>query len=132
MSTDTANTSRGVADGPRRRSLTWNEAGKVILSSVTDVYHYEVPLANALVMGNATINFPNDTAIFDTGSSHIFGPWDAVEPIYKSLQGIFFHDLDSDDKSSYYALPCQAPENFSFSFGFGGKQFPVPYEALVE
>jgi hypothetical protein len=83
-------------------------------------------------MGNATIDFPNDTAIFDTGSSHIFGPWDAVESIYKSLQGIFFHDLDSDDKSSYYALPCQAPENFSFSFGFGGKQFPVPYEALVE
>jgi hypothetical protein len=112
--------------------MTWNDAGKVVLPSVTDAYHYEVPLADVLVMGNKPLTFPNDTAIFDTGSSHIFGPWDATRLIYESLDAVNFTDPKSDDQSTYYILPCQAPKNFSFSFGFGGKQFPVGYEALVE
>ena len=100
---------------------------------MTDEYHYQVPLQNALVRSNETVAFPNDTVIFDTAASHIFGPWDAVATIYEKIGGIrFLLESTPERNLTLPALPCQGPENFSFSFGFGDNQFPVAYEALVK
>lgn len=107
--------------------------GHVTLSSQAQETYYQIPMDNVVTFGNTTILASSgDTAIIDTAASHIFGPWDKVEEIYKKFEGMRYTDPLSDDKSTYYAVPCKEPEGFSLSFGFGGKQFPVKYEALVK
>jgi hypothetical protein len=106
--------------------------GHVSLPSQAKETYYQIPMDNVVAFGNTTVHSSGDTAIIDTAASHIFGPWDVVEEIYKSFEGMRYTDPLSDDKSTYYAVPCKEPEGFSLSFGFGGKQFPVKYEALVK
>lgn len=113
------------------RSLAWNEAGKVVLPSVTEEYHYTVPLENAQTWGTNMLSFANHTVIFDTAASHIFAPSESIASIYQSLGSQWFNNLYVDNNATFWAVPCQKPEGFSFTFGFGGKQFPVAYEALV-
>jgi len=96
--------------------------GEIAYTPVTHPGFWQVSMDDVRVNGNIILE--NIPAIFDTGSNYIFGDWERVSELYRSLGG----SLEEYKGFGYYSLPCDSFPTLSLTFG--GKTFTISTEAL--
>jgi cathepsin D len=99
---------------------------------------WQVSIEDVRVNGDTI--FDDVPAIFDTGSTYIFGDWKAVSELYEGLgatlkeyKGYGYYSREFWLHSSPYfdqwpIVPCDSFPTVSFTFG--GKTFEIPPEIL--
>ena len=88
---------------------------------------WEVRMVGTVVWTHGTPQrFGGGTARFDTRATHISGPEEIVDKIYKSIGAVRYTDADRPD--GWY-IP-HLPPDVHVSFAFGDRSFPVDIAEL--
>ncbi|KIP08207.1 hypothetical protein PHLGIDRAFT_69749 [Phlebiopsis gigantea 11061_1 CR5-6] len=123
---DTGSLTFGAVDGSvvsNISSIVWNEVMPFAPfgseSNASSYLQWTIPMGNLTVNGTSLTPIPtysnisrNSLALFDVGTSGIFGPFQDVSRIYSAIPGSRLVD-----EAGQWVVPCDANETISFSFG---------------